>query len=71
MICPNCNDPIKPEMNEFRICNPYSPTEVYLQEVERVVERPEFTQFKLGGTIIESIFICPKCGTMRANLNGM
>ena len=71
MICPNCDDIIKPEMLEFMIVDPYSPARIYFEEAERPIERPEYPVIKDKGMAIESIFVCPKCGTVRANLNGM
>ena len=68
MICPNCNDTIGQDMVEFAILDPYSPCRIYLGEVERKTDSPDFPMEKVGDMEIESVFICPKCGTIRANV---
>lgn len=66
--CPYCET----KMKEFAIVdfsyNSYS----HLKEVKRDEERPEFfIEIDPKDPCIETIFVCPKCGVMKANIYGM
>lgn len=62
--CPYCET----KMKEFAIADlSYSS----LKEVKREEERPEFVKIDPKGQCIETIFVCPECGVMKANIYGM
>ena len=63
--CPYCETKMKEfAISDWGVC-------CCLREVKREEERPEFVKIDPDGQCIETIFVCPECGVMKANIYGM